>query len=114
MGTGDQRVEDKESRYHKKMARQIAKKGEVLLDLADQLDDPRADGVVYTELRVKLDTGADDEVLAVLKRDGVGGKEIAFHYAQDVGAVIEGLVGRLKNGSLKWREDKPYGQAAGE
>lgn len=108
MGTGDQTLEARESRYHKKMARQVAKKGEVLLDLDDQFDDPRQSDVVYTDLRVRLGDGSDPEVLVILKRTRAGEKEIAFHYAQGVGAGLEGLVGRLKNGSLKWREDKPY------
>ena len=108
MGTGSNTLDQREARYHKKLAKQLARKGEVLIDLDDQLSDPRQDGVMYTELRVKLDADSDDEIMAILKREGVEGKEIAFHYAQSVGAALEGLVARLKNGSLKWREDVPY------
>lgn len=108
MGTGSDALEARESRYHKKMAKQIAKKGEVLLDLDDQVSDPRDDGVRYTELRVKLDIGEGEEVLGIMKREGPEGKQITFHYGQSIGVVLEGLVARLKNGTLKWREDKPY------
>lgn len=108
MGTGDQKIEGRERKYHAKMARAIARKGETLLDLDDHMNDPREPGARYTELRLKLDSGDDADVLAILKRETGEGKEIAFHYGQSVSAALEGLAGRLKNGSLKWREDTPY------
>ncbi len=108
MGTTKNELERREERYHKKMAAQIAKKGEVLLDLDDQLANPHEDGVLYTDLRIKLDVGYDADYLLIVKRIRGDEKEIAFHYGSTVGAAVEGLVGRMKNGSLKWREDKPY------
>lgn len=108
MGTGDQRLEAREKKYHAKMAQQIARKGEVLLDIDDQVDNPRDSGIRYTDLRVKLEVGDGEEVLAIIKRERDGLKEIAFHYGPSVGTVLEGLVGRMKNGSLKWKEDVPY------
>lgn len=61
------------------------------------------------EFRVKCDPDDEKGVLVIVK--GYLGAEwyVAFHRAETVGEAVQGLGNRLRNGSLKWKEDVPYG-----
>jgi hypothetical protein len=49
-----------------------------------------------------------DNVLLIVKAETPEGNIIAFHGGEDLASVVIGLVNRLDNGSIKWKEDKPY------
>lgn len=62
--------------------------------------------VTGLNFRVRYDTEGD--VLAVVKADTADGPIVGFHSAETVSAALLGLLARMDNGSLKWREDIPY------
>jgi len=47
--------------------------------------------------------------LAVIRAESSEGKFVAFHGGDTYMETVSGVVARLQNGSLKWKEDKPYG-----
>jgi hypothetical protein len=61
-----------------------------------------------TELRFKCDPEDDQGVLAIVK--GYQGSQwfVAFHRADSLATCVAEVGNRLRNGSLKWREDTPY------
>jgi len=62
-----------------------------------------------TEFRVKCDPDDEEGVLVVLK-GYVGQQEfVSFHRDTTVTAALTSVGNRLRNGSLNWREERPYG-----
>ena len=63
----------------------------------------------YTELdwvRIKFPTEDGHEYLAIVKAFTEEGDQVAFHAAPTFHEVVIGLLKRLENRSIKWREDK--------
>lgn len=58
------------------------------------------------ELRLKCDTGDPEGFLVIAKALGETGYVIAFHRGETVVEALVGLSKRLKNHTLKWREDQ--------
>ncbi len=59
-------------------------------------------------IKMRFDDVGD--ILLMVKADSGSGPKIAFQAAESVAACITGIVNRLDNGSVKWREDLPYEQ----
>lgn len=57
---------------------------------------------------IKCDPDDESGVLAVIKGYVGASPWVAFHRADAVSACISEVGNRLRNGSLKWREDTPY------
>ncbi len=79
-----------------------------VLNVEDYIDSIQEDRPTLTELRIKCDPDDDQGVLVILK--GYVGAQwmIAFHRDATFSDAIRGAGNRLRNGDLKWREDKPY------
>ncbi len=108
MGTGDIAREAKEKRLLKAAATHVGRVGESAMYLAQCVEDPPGGERWLKEIRFKVRYGEEGDVLVVLKAEGSEGNQVAFHSGDRVDDVIIGVAARLRNGSLKWREDKPY------
>jgi hypothetical protein len=69
------------------------------------------DSAARYPVEIKLKMLYDDRgnVLAIVKADGPEGPQVAFHGGETVSEALRGIVSRWDNGTLKWKEDKPYG-----
>jgi len=79
------------------------------VDLVDILRE-RGDesGVVWTDVRLKLDADNRTGVLVVAKGVLEGTKVVAFVGASNVAEALLALYGRVRAGDLRWREDRPW------
>lgn len=59
-------------------------------------------------IKIRYDTHGD--VIVVLKADSADGKLVGFNTADSPSSAVLGLVNRLDNGTLRWREDTPYNE----
>lgn len=64
-----------------------------------------------TEVRFKVRYDTVGDVLGIIKIEGENGKQIAFHSDDTISEALGGMVNRLVNGTLKWKEDIPYDKA---
>lgn len=103
------KAQEREDSATKAAARLVAKLGARVEQLDRYIQDPPDNERFITEVRFKVRYGDVGDVLGVLKADTPDGKVIAFHSDDTVAEVLSGLVNRLNNGSIKWREDTPYG-----
>lgn len=88
----------------------VGRYGEALLTLQDHIEDPRESHDYITEVRLRVRYGSEGDILVILKAEGARGKTIAFHSGDTVPECVQQVANRLKNGSLKWKEDIPYEQ----
>lgn len=72
------------------------------------LTDPR-EGVELREVRFKLDADHRTSVLVICKGVGADGDLVAFTGAPDMETAMLALGKALAGGTLKWREDRPFG-----
>lgn len=61
-----------------------------------------------TEVRIRAPRYEGDEVMVICKGEIDGYKVVGFHTADDPGTALKGALERVRNGQLKWREDKGY------
>lgn len=57
-------------------------------------------------IRVRMPQHAEGEYMAVVSADSDEGPVVAFHSAPTFGETIVGLLARLENDTLVWKEDK--------
>ncbi len=88
--------------------RLLKQAGKRLEQLDRWIEDPPDGETFITEIRIKVGGGWDGGCLAILKKEGSAGRQIAFHGADTLMEAVTGLVSRLDNGSLKWKEDVGY------
>lgn len=100
--------QDREDASRKAAKNLLMKLGARLEQLDRWVAETPDDAHYITEVRFKVRYGTVGDVLAMVKATGPAGKEIAFHSDDTITEALSGLVSRLANGSLKWREDKPY------
>jgi len=110
MGTGDIAREAKEARLLKAAEGHVSRVGESVMYLALCVEDPPGGERWLKEIRFKVRYGAEGDVLVVVKAEGGEGNQVSFHSGDRLDDVVVGLANRLRNDSLKWREDKPYGE----
>lgn len=110
MGTGDIAREAKEKRLLNAAETYVGRLGEATMYIAKAVEDPPGGEVWLKSVTLKVRYGAEGDVLAILKAESGEGKLIAFHSGDTVDEVWQGIANRLRNGSFKWREDKPYGE----
>jgi len=106
------RKEESEARkfeVSRKAAERLLQKHGLRLARLDEIIEDTPDDTHYiTELRFKLGIHTGGAVMTVIKSDGPNGKQVAFQVGETIGDAITGLVNRMDNGTLAWREDKPY------
>lgn len=90
-------------------ARQVTeywyKIGQGVGDIDRYLSIGHADQPELYELRIKCDAADDQGYLVVAKGLGEDGYVVAFHRGETVVEAVTGVAARLKNHTLKWRED---------
>jgi hypothetical protein len=64
--------------------------------------------VFVRDIRLVNKLGLGSGWLAVVRAETDGGKFVAFHGGDTYLEAVSGVIARLRNGSLKWREDTPY------
>jgi len=108
----DPKERKEEERYdasRRAAARMMTKLGLKLEQLDRWIEDPPDGETFITELRFKMGGGWDGGILAIVKTDGGEGKRIGFHVGDTLADALVGMVNRLENGSIKWKEDTGYG-----
>lgn len=108
MGTGDNVREAQEKRLLKAAEGYICRLGEAVMYIAKHIEDPPDSDTFIKEVRIKVRYGYEGDVLAIIKADRGKDKVVAFQSGDRLDEVVQGLANRLRNGDLKWREDKPY------
>lgn len=114
MGTGDVLREAREKKLLKTAENIRSRVGEAVLTLDDYVTDPRDTEAYIKEVRLRIRFDDEGDVQGIVKREGENGKEIAFHNGDSLAQTLQGLANRMRNGSLKFREDKPYGARNGD
>jgi len=60
-------------------------------------------------LRFRAPSDIGTEWLAIVTAHGPEGDAVGFHAAPTFQECLKGTLERLRNGSFKWKADKPYG-----
>ena len=87
---------------------QLIRSGELLLRAERIFERCWDEDVFVRNVNIKLDGGGGGNYLAIVKAETPEGKIVAFHDAPTLLELVTGLLARLENKSLKWREDTPY------
>lgn len=99
---------EREEGSRRAAARMLTKLG-LKVEMLDQLiAEPHDDMPDITEVRFRIRYATVGDVLALVKATEGDEKKIAFHVEDTFSQALVGLVNRMSNRSLKWREDKPY------
>lgn len=64
------------------------------------------EGVYVKSIRLRAPQNPEGEWLAVVSISTENGGKVGFHSAEDLTAVLSGLSNRLRNGSIKWKDDE--------
>ncbi len=90
---------------HAAYVRQMVRNAETLLSLEQIADRLFEQDVEVRGITVRFPEDDRPEYLAVIRVMVAGSKEVGFHSAPTFIEVVVGVVTRLQNGSLKFRED---------
>lgn len=69
-----------------------------------------AGGVNVAEVRIQSPTLTGEGYRIILKGNAGGTKYVAFHNAESLAELLQGVVAREQNGQLRWRADLPFEQ----
>lgn len=84
----------------------------VRLELLDRfVVEAHQDDYYVTDIRFKVRYDTVGDVLGIVKSEGPHGKRIAFHSDDTISECLVGMVNRMNNSTLKWKEDIPYGES---
>jgi hypothetical protein len=79
----------------------------VVRELSESLTGARRTEVDLTSMTIRGPIEPGQEILMVLKGfDHAGAPVVAFHSAYSLGECLQGLAGRINNGTLRWKEDE--------
>lgn len=73
--------------------------------LLQRLDE---EDLIIVGIRFRPPNGENTSWLAIITADGAEGSTVAFHDAPTYRECFVGMVNRLENRSLKWKENKPW------
>ncbi len=93
---------------HAAYLRQMVRQAETLQDLERTADRLFEEELLVRGITIRFPEDARPEYLAVVRVEGPGGRLVAFHNAPTFIEVVVGVVNRLKNGTMKFKEDQ-YG-----
>ena len=65
--------------------------------------------VMLLEIRLKLSYDDGREHMAVVKAVVEGVQAVGFVSAPELDTLVHLVAAKLMNGTMKWREDRPYG-----
>lgn len=89
-------------------ARWLMRIGSDVLEIDRWKWEPTETRPVVTAITIRCDPDADQGVLAVVKGYTPQEAVVAFQREETVADCLVQVGRRLRNGSLKWRRDKPY------
>jgi len=72
-------------------------------DVAEKMQD---DNIMLHSVRVKLPEYGEEDYLVCIKAYEEGRAVVAFHGASSFSDVLMGVVQRMRNRSLKWKDDR--------
>lgn len=84
----------------------LVRLGSQLSNLDHVLEQMTGDDVWVRSLTIRLWTQENEEHLVVVKADTAEGAVVAFHSAATLAELVDGLVNRCRNKSLRWKEDQ--------
>jgi hypothetical protein len=90
-------------------ARAMVRLAEAITDFERQADRLSESDLLITSMTIRCPGFDRGDYLLVLRGTTPDGAVVAFHNAPTLWETLEGAVNRLKNGSLKWKEDQ-YGR----
>ena len=73
----------------------------------------RGSGPTVIELKFKLEQDNRTSVLVIVKARGEEGGLVGFVGALDLETAMIAVEGKLRAGSMKWREDRPWSEREG-
>lgn len=94
--------------FDKRFEKLVRALGFAVMNLQKASELPGEDGVRVTEIRLKLDADNRTSVLVVVKGIDDEGAVVGFTGGRDLEAAVLSLEGRLKAGTMRWREDRPW------
>jgi len=77
--------------------------------LARLVEDPEDSATFITSIQFKMNAGWDGGCMAIVKASVGSEKKVGFHSEDALDTCLVGLANRIANGTMKWREDTPYG-----
>lgn len=84
----------------------LVRLGSQLSNLDSVLEQMSSEDIWVRGLTIRLWSQENEEHLVVVKADTADGAVVAFHSAATVAELVDGLVNRCRNRSLKWKEDQ--------
>lgn len=107
MSNQSDKQDDEWGQYLKKVGRGVVGLGKLM-----ELDD--LDGIVFREIRVKPPVREGGDFMVIIKARTGPHVIVGFHAALDLPEAIRGAFERVKNDTMKWREDRPYPAVMGD
>jgi len=98
-----------EDKYEREFRRYAGRIGLVMMALDEMMDAKEFDEMNIREIRVKQNSDGSPGVLVVVKAVVEGRMLVGFSQGMTTSEAVSSAVERIKNNSMKWREDKPYG-----
>lgn len=101
-----------DSKYHTgrdAVERQMIRLATTIYGMERTIETWDDDDVFFRSLMIKDKRDADGGWLAIIKADGPNGGLVGFHGADTFAECVRGVVERMINKSIKFREDVPYG-----
>lgn len=105
-GAEEKRKSQKRSRKEQAADRMVEHAGVGWLSFLGAIERLQRDGVEVHRLTIKGTWGGDDEMLLVLAARTENEGIVAFHNASELPGLWQGVANRIRNGSLKWKEDQ--------
>jgi len=86
--------------------RQLVRLAETLMEFESVSDRLWEEEVYIFGVSIRFPADDRPEYLAVVRVGGVAGKQVGFHSAPTFAEVVSGVIQRLKNRTLKFKEDE--------
>lgn len=87
------------------------KASRAMSELNSMMDEGDFEDIRILEIRVKNGNDGDGSKLIIVKALVEGRAIIGFSSGLDMTSALRTALERIKNNSMKWRDDKPYGGA---
>lgn len=98
-----------EAKYAREFSRYASRIGLVMMALDEMMDVKEFEEMNIREIRVKQNSDGSPGVLVVVKAIEDGRLLVGFSQGMTTSEAVSSAVERIKNNSMKWKDDKPYG-----
>jgi hypothetical protein len=86
----------------------IKRLGKAMIFMDEVMSAAADDDIRLVEVRVRPAGSGEGEYLVVVKADTPYGRQVGFHSADVPSEALRGAMERIRNKTMKWREDTPY------